>query len=192
MELNSTTEWKLELDEYLNGLWGNISGNVFKVPATYVEAYTIEVTDPNTGDLILEFDQDTAFLQLAQTYIDGIVEHYAILRRIKFGWLPEHTQKYLREAVYEAVQHALLNRQVWEKINTSTVNSGGLSVSNESTGWLITLNMFGKRGLNKLIKSEIEEYKIVNEGQMNVLLTTEKGNIEVIGQFDPNNIKELV
>lgn len=172
--------------DYFEQEFKNNKLGTLKFPATHVNRFT----DSSTGI----FNKEKAAASIANDYINAIHRYkYKQLSRLKFDWLVQGgTQNMLRDAVCEAVQHAITNRNIFEIVNASSVSTPSFSMNRDTPGWLLSADMMGKSGWTNLQISNIEKYKVVTE---DVLATeTANGNTIIIGRLSDEYdkyIKEL-
>lgn len=125
---------------------------------------------------------DKAFKDLANNianiWISAIHNLKSPLREIEFNELETDTQYLLRQAVAEAVQHAVLNKNVWERVNASSVSYAG-TFAVDTTGWLLTVNMFGQIAINLIQTSGIDDYEVVYD-KNEIVGYTANGNTRII------------
>lgn len=94
---------------------------------------------------------------LANIWISAIARNKDILNQTEFIYFEKDTQESLKQAVAEAVQHAIYNRDIWERVNASTVSYSG-TFAMDTTGWLLSTDMFGKNAWNLIQNSGIDDY----------------------------------
>ncbi len=111
------------------------------------------------------------------------------LKTIPFNFLEADTQKHLKEAVCEGIQHMVMNRNVWERINSSSVTTSNFTLNTDSTGWLLTADMFGQIARTAVVASGIRDYEWVVEDQL--FTGSTNGNVKIIGKADLDTIKLL-
>lgn len=141
-----------------------------------------------------EFNNSVAVVgeNIAQKYIDIIVYlKYTLLTKIKFNWLLQKDQEELREVVAEAVQHAVQNRAVWQKINSSSISTSGFTINSDSTNWLLSKDALGTFAWTILQNLGIDEYEVIEEDDYQIWTETANGNYQYIGWFDAVD-KELI
>lgn len=188
---NTPAKWGVTLADFDKGGWGTAVGS-FKVPASTIKRFRKDIKDPITNAITgNEFDVERAFNEIAQTYINGVVSLYKILRKTFFYWYPDKTQTLLRQAIYNAIEFSCLNKQLWQNINGSSISTPGFNVTVDNTSWLITSDMMGLKAWNLLNNSEIETYKKVSQGRVSAYTASTNGNFEVIGKWDDNKIPDL-
>lgn len=157
------------------------------------------------------FDSKKAFAELAYTYITAIVSQYEIFRQTPFTFFeggmkidpnngditpPEEssTQDYLRKAIFASIEHAVLNKQVWEDVSGSNISTPGFNINKDQVNWLMSTDMLGMKAHNMLINSGIEDYEWVSantlfaNGMNRNGLT---GNIKVIGKVSLEDMPDL-
>lgn len=180
-------DWGISLEEYEKGEWGTAVGS-FKVPATIIKRFRKEVTNAD-GSITSVFDKSRAFNEVAITYLSAVYATYDILRKTKISWFKVITKENVRKSIYNAIEYASLNRQFWENVNGSNISNPNFSVSVDSTGWLLTTDMFGMKALNYLTNSGIANYEWVTEDVL--FVRTGNGNVEVVGWADIDKFPEL-
>ncbi len=164
------------IDYFEDDFRGNTIGTL-KFPATSAARF---------NNIATEIDKAALANAVASSYLWGIVKlKWKQLGKTPFYMLEADTQKYLKDAVCEAVQFAVLNKQVWERVNASSISTNTFSVNQDTTSWILTADMYGKMAWNLIQISGIDEYEWVEE---DVLFTgTEKGNVKIIGRTDVLN-----
>lgn len=143
------------------------------------------------NDLQTQDDKAKLINALGNIFIDGLLgspKGYMV-KQIPFTWLEDDTKFVFKESLCEAIQHCVLNNQIWEKINSSNVSTPDFTISSDSTSWLLTADIFGQYYRVALSQSGIETYEWVEE---NVLWqNTTNGNVKIVGKADKETIKEL-
>ncbi len=164
-------------DFYQNQFRGNTSGG-FKAPRSMLRRFNNFATK---ADIV------KAINSLGEVYIQGIVHlKYKQLKRTPFIMFEEDTRDYLMQAVCEAIQFAMFNEQVYERVNASTVSTPSFTLNRDTTNWMLTMDMYGKMAWNLIQNSGIDEYYWVTE---DVLFTdTLNGNVKLIGKGDLVNL----
>ncbi len=185
-------KWNISLEDYEKGGWGSAVGR-FKAPASIIKKFRKDVWINNTtGEVITTdpndtvnwtaqnvFDVDTAFNELATTYMLGVVSMFQILRNVEFGWLDEDTRDSLRRAIYNAIEYAVLNRQVWENINGSSISTPNFTITADQTAWLVNSDMYGMKAWNLITNSGLQDYYFEEANRF--FQSTPNGNAKVIG-----------
>ncbi len=130
---------------------------------------------------------------IAQTYLDVIIRlKYTVLRNVKFSWLLPQDMEALQEALCGAVQHAIVNRNVFERLNASSISTNTFSISEDTTNWLLTKDALGMYAWSTLQSTGIDEYEIVCEDDMDFFIQTNNGNIQILGKYDLEKVEELI
>ncbi len=130
---------------------------------------------------------------IAQQYIDIVVKMmYPLLRNIKFSWLLPDDLEALRESVCSAVQHCLLNRNVFERLNSSSISTNTFSVNEDNTNWLLNKDMLGNYAWTTLRSTGIDEYKLVSDEDLGFFTETANGNYQLVGYISEDTMKELL
>lgn len=82
----------------------------------------------------------------AETFIIGIYKiKQFVLQDIEFVELEDDTKKALRDAVCEAVQHSIINRNFpFERTNGSSIAGGNYSVAIDAPAYTFSSDIFGK------------------------------------------------
>lgn len=162
--LHSPKIWEITLEDFLKFGWGT-AVNWFKLPKSIINRFRkdIQVTINNpdgttTTQTKNVFDAETAFNEVAITYINAIVVMFSILRRHEWMEFEADTRQALKYAVYNAIEYSCLNRQLWENINESSISAPNFSIQANTVSWLITADMVGTKSWNWLIISGIEDY----------------------------------
>lgn len=183
IEHNAKT-WGISITEFETSFKNNTIGT-FKAPSSTVKNFNNFATDA---------DKTKAFMAIANTYIDALrtTSKGKSLNKLSWDWLQKDTKDFLKEGVYGAIQHAVLNRQIWEKINTSSISTPNFSMSIDSQNWLLTNDVFGKFVHNSLTLSGVDEYEWVTEEELLTITNSTTGRIEIIGKADLEKIAELI
>ncbi len=155
----------------------------FKVPSSTLARYNNFATDKDKWDLINH---------LGNISIDIITSSAKgkKLKQLPWSRLEQDTQYKLKEAVCEMIQHMVLNRTIWEKINTSTVQTPTFSMSSDLVSWLLTSDMIGHIARTSIEVSGVNDYEWMFYGEM--VKQTQNGNIKVIAKADLDTLPEVV
>ena len=154
----------------------NRIGN-FQVPRSIARKYT--------SDTLGKF-----FNNLGQTYIELALKLKPILRSIPFAMLEKRDQNYLREYICEQVQYSVMNKQIIQIVNASSISTTSFTMNTDTTPWAFTSDMLSMRGKVLLQNAEIDFYDIIEE---DVLYTeTKNGNIKILRKIDNENIPLMV
>lgn len=117
------------------------------------------------------FDEERAFTELCQTYINALITSNDLFTQIEFKDFPKLFQKNIRFGIYNAIEFATLNRQVWEKVNNSSVSSPNFNMNVESTNWLLSSDMLGLKSWNYIVASGLHDMKIVGDSFVGRLIS---------------------
>lgn len=171
---------ELPVDYFENKFKTNTMGG-FKVPASTALRH----------QLTTQAEKNILFTRIAQIYIEAIVKlKYGKLKSIPFKWLLTEDQEQLVNVVCEAVQHAMLNANVWQRLNGSNIAVGGFTFNVDNTPWIMTSDMFGTIGWVLLTNAQIDEYEWIADPH--AYIRTANGNIQIIGKTsDIDLIAEL-
>lgn len=184
--LHSVDKWfgsKKELLNYFENLWTKNSLGTFKAPRSIIA---------NFNNLQTTQDKENCIGVIAEIYITSITTSSmgAKLRKIPWEWLEEDTRYYLKDGLLNAVIHAVRNNQIWERINASTVNLGSTQITQDTTNWLISNDVFGIFAKQSITASGINHYEWWEEGML--IADAKNGNIrKVVGKADLETLKEL-
>ncbi len=111
------------------------------------------------------------------------------LKQLPWSRIEVDSQDKLKEAVCEMIQHMVLNRTIWEKINTSSIQTPSFSMSADLVSWLLTADMIGHIARTSLEASGINEYEWMYEGQLYTEL--QNGNIKLLAKADLDTLPEV-
>lgn len=182
--LTEIQDWGISLTDYNKLGWGSAI-STFKAPNSVIKRF--RTTNVVGTDI---FDVERAFNEIAITYIISLKSSFQILRDVPFKKFDEDTKQYLRMAVYAAIEYCVLNNQVWERVNSSTVSTPNFSMTSEQVGWLTSRDMLGMKAEGFVTLSELKNYEWATEDD--IWTRTDKGNIIILGKQDITNVKELL
>lgn len=135
-----------------------------------------------------EVDIDINYFNLsnaiANTWINAVVKlKFNKFKSIPFNMLEIDTIKSLRDYVCEAVQNAIMNRNIWERTNGSSISGGSFSANLDMPSWTLTGDMCGKYAWNLILISGIDDYFVYSN--VEIEQTTENGNtLQIIGKLE--------
>ncbi len=160
---------------------GNTIGT-FKVQSSMIKRF---------NDFANATDKERAFNAIADTFIHGLINtaKSKVLKTIPFDALEDDTRYYLQQAAYGAIQHAILNRTIWEQLNTSGITTPNFTINSDSTNWLLQEDKFGSFVKDAIANSGIAEYEWVTEDYL--YTATGNGNVKVIARADLEQIKKI-
>lgn len=97
----------------------------------------------------------------------------------------------LRHFICEQVQHTLLNKNIYERVNASQENSaGGNTISSDTSAYVWVISMLSKEGQSYLQNTEIDQWEWIGEDE--VFYQTRSGNIiEIKGKADLSLVEDL-
>ncbi len=184
--IHNIPKWFGTEDALLNYFEGNFNKNTigkFKVPSSTLTRFN------NFAD---DIDKWTIINNLGEIAIDVIASSPKgkKLRNIPWARLETDTQDKLKEGVCEMIQHMILNRTIWEKVNSSSVQTPTFSMSSDLVSWLLSADMVGHIARTSLEASGINEYDWLFYGEM--IQETANGNIKVIAKADLDTLPEVV
>lgn len=153
------------------------------------------------------FDVDKALYEMATTYINAIVSMFYILRQTPFYMfeggmtldvnhnvtkapIKGSDQDMLRNVVFNAMEYCVLNRQVWENVNGSSISTPNFNINITQTNWLLTKDMVGRKASNILDILELDQYEWILEPTK--FLQTKNGNFKILGKAKIEDIPEIV
>lgn len=166
------------LDFYQNEFRGNTT-NGFKAPRAMVRRY---------NNFATQDDIYKAINAIGEIYIQGITHlKYEQLKVTPFAMLEEDTKDSLKQAVCEAIQFAMYNEQVYERVNSSTISTNNFTMNKDTTSWMLTMDMYGKMAWNLIQNSGIDEYHWVVEDVL--FADTLNGNVKLLGKGDLVNLQ---
>lgn len=124
---------------------------------------------------------------VANTWISVIFKiKQAILAKTDFNLFEEDTKEALRKAVCEAVQNAIMNRNIWERTNGSSLSGGNFNLALDVPAWVFTSDGVSKFAWTLIQTSGIDEYEWI--GDDDIYYTTINGNVKVISKMEDANV----
>ncbi len=159
--------------------WGNPI-NTLKFPASYVKRWT------NSSGT---FDSDGAFNEILINSINVIRSVKPFLMSIDTYWdqMPESLTSFVKGAIYQVAVHLILNRNLWERINTSGTQVPNFTQTVDTTGWLVPVDMLSQFSNNLLRGSEIDQYELIDTGDRYAVQETFDNNYQLVGTIDNTN-----
>lgn len=182
--LHTPKDWGITVDDYNSAVFGRALAK-FQVPPSIAKRFrkniTTQVIDANgnvSNQPSTVFDSDRFLEEIATTYIQAVVAMYQILRETEFNKFEEDTRYALKMSVYNAIEYALLNRQIWQNVNGSQITVPGWTVNADQTPWVLTSDMIGLKAHNWLTNSGVEDYEWRYDDVISI--ATSAGNTKII------------
>lgn len=167
------------IDYFENSFKKNTMG-VFNAPFSTNKNFN------SNKDIIIKRLVDIAITQITQA-----TPLKAKFNQLQWIWLMEDTRFCLMQAVMEQVQFMVNNRLIWEKINSSNIESpNSFKITNESQNFLLKTDAISRIAKDLIDESGIKDYHLLTPDEF--IYQDDQGQIYVVGKVDLDKIKELV
>lgn len=153
---------------------------------------------PSTTTQWWDFSQQKDLEKLADNFANKWLNIFIKIKYDKVRLLPieafvsdANGINNLRHFICEQVQHTLLNKNIYERVNASQENSaGGNTISSDTSAYVWVVSMLSKEGQSYLQNTEIDAWEWIGDDE--VFYQTRSGNIiEIKGKADLSQVEDL-
>lgn len=167
------------LNEFTNSEYQTLGS--FKVPASLSKYFNDTATQDDVVKVIT---------RIGNIYIDALLNTPKArkLRYLPWTWLEPKDKEYLKDGLIKALEHAVRNHQVWERINNMNITTPNFTLSQDQTAWVLSGDVFGMFASNSITNAEIDLYEVVGS---EYFYEQPNGNIKIIGRITDTTLKSL-